>query len=253
MRIFCIDPSLRSSGICAAEINIPTSEEIVLFFRMQFDRNILSSILTPAFTICFKEEISLPKALLKKEKELREKKKALGDIFSWSDEVLMMEKLDYQISTIISSMERFRPDVILIEEYAYAAAGSATQLAEVRGYLKSRIMQSDFKLIPYVQIPIGSIKKIATGSGNSPKDVVYRCLKEEYGFAVEQKNDDENDALAIALAGMYGVFTNVQDFQLDPELRGKKKEEQNRWSDCFQTLKRKMNEAYVYTTTRSQR
>lgn len=51
--------------------------------------------------------------------------------------------------------------------------------------------------IPYVGVPVGTIKKHMTGKGNAPKGVMVACVQEA-GY-VGVSDDNEADAIALAL------------------------------------------------------
>ncbi len=61
--------------------------------------------------------------------------------------------------------------------------------------------------IPYVSIPVGTIKKHATGKGNASKEQMIASAKKEWeeeGW--ELKDDNEADALWVASAYRNGLF-----------------------------------------------
>lgn len=51
--------------------------------------------------------------------------------------------------------------------------------------------------IPYRGIPVGTVKKVATGKGNAKKDAMVAAAEARFG--VQVTNDNEADALFIAL------------------------------------------------------
>lgn len=60
------------------------------------------------------------------------------------------------------------------------------------------------KKIPYEGVPVGTIKKFATGNGNAKKDAVIASVREKWGF--NPKDDNEADALALLHYKLYEVF-----------------------------------------------
>lgn len=55
--------------------------------------------------------------------------------------------------------------------------------------------------IPYEGLPVGSIKKRATGKGNASKELVKKAMLGHWGLA-SVEDDNESDALAILLLGL---------------------------------------------------
>lgn len=53
------------------------------------------------------------------------------------------------------------------------------------------------KPLPYRGIPVGTVKKLATGKGNAKKDQMCAAVVSRFGF--EPKDDNHADALFIAL------------------------------------------------------
>lgn len=60
--------------------------------------------------------------------------------------------------------------------------------------------------VPYVGIPVGTIKKHATGKGNAGKPKMMSSAVEQWGLGTWGKNDDEADALWIAECARMGVL-----------------------------------------------
>lgn len=58
--------------------------------------------------------------------------------------------------------------------------------------------------IPYEGVPVGTIKKFATGNGNAKKDMMIAAVKEKWGF--NPKDDNEADALALLHFKLYDVM-----------------------------------------------
>ena len=69
-------------------------------------------------------------------------------------------------------------DQIAIENYAFNATGRVFNIAENTGVLKYKLFG---KGIPLETIPPSTVKKLATGKGNSGKDLMYDAFKLETG------------------------------------------------------------------------
>ena len=49
--------------------------------------------------------------------------------------------------------------------------------------------------IPYTSVPVGTIKKFATGKGNAPKSAMIEAVYMKWGVVTD--SDDEADAVAL--------------------------------------------------------
>tara|TARA_R110002051_G_scaffold318529_2_gene400990 strand:- start:1039 stop:1590 length:552 start_codon:yes stop_codon:yes gene_type:complete len=67
-------------------------------------------------------------------------------------------------------------DQVAIENYAYNATGRVFNIAENTGILKYKLFQCG---IPLETIPPATVKKYATGKGNSGKAEMYEAFKQE--------------------------------------------------------------------------
>lgn len=66
---------------------------------------------------------------------------------------------------------------------------------EFLGQLKSWADDRN-KAIPYLGVPVGTIKKFATGKGNANKKMVIKAIQEKFGHP-NVTDDNEADALAL--------------------------------------------------------
>ena len=55
--------------------------------------------------------------------------------------------------------------------------------------------------VPYAAIPVGSVKKAATGKGNADKLAMIAAANSRWGLRLGPKDDDEADARWICLLG----------------------------------------------------
>ena len=99
-----------------------------------------------------------------------------------------------------------------LEEIAENASGlGAVYFEEVRrhagtdaahlygGFLATLSAWCEQRAIPYQGVPVGTLKRFATGKGNAGKAAVMRAVRER-GF--EPADDNEADALAVLLWAM---------------------------------------------------
>jgi crossover junction endodeoxyribonuclease RuvC len=122
-------------------------------------------------------------------------------------------------SQICDFLAQHRATHLYLENYAFGAKFIVTLLAEFGGILRSNLLDVGevFEVAP------ATLKKFATGSGNSEKDMVAACLVQRYGVMLESTdafdaysawrlgrccmNIDEpaNDAQREAVAKVMGI------------------------------------------------
>lgn len=74
---------------------------------------------------------------------------------------------------------------------------TGTSAAHVYGGLLAMLTawaEEEEHKVPYEGIPVGIIKRFATGKGNAPKEVVVKAVR---GWGYEPEDDNEADALAL--------------------------------------------------------
>jgi len=100
-------------------------------------------------------------------------------------------KLEHQLREILEN----GVDLIAFEEVVRHAG---TQAAHIYGGIVAVIkLTAEKKGVPYVGIPVGTVKKRATGKGNADKVAMVNAAKRWFGSAPNDNN--EADALWIAL------------------------------------------------------
>jgi len=123
------------------------------------------------------------------------------------DRIKRMEGLAIKAKELAT---RYKPDLILIEGYAFNAKGSSSiSLGElgmlVRYFLKDLGMM--------IEVPPTALKKFITGKGNSSKVEVASSLSSKFGKIF--KSDNVADAyglaqLGLAIMGKYENMTKPQ-------------------------------------------
>ena len=87
---------------------------------------------------------------------------------------------------------------VFLEEVRRHAGTSA---AHVYGGILATVQRvCEVRSIPYASIPVGTIKKAATGRGNAPKTAMIAAARERWP-TVEIEDDNHADALWIAHVG----------------------------------------------------
>jgi Holliday junction resolvasome RuvABC endonuclease subunit len=97
---------------------------------------------------------------------------------------------------------RPRPDLVVIEGYAFGAAGNSTiSLAELGGAVRMMIDDECLRhgVLSFVQIPPPVLKKYATGKGTADKIAMVVAARDRLGY--EGQQPDEADALWLREAG----------------------------------------------------
>ena len=72
---------------------------------------------------------------------------------------------------------------------------AAHTYGEFLGQLKAWADEENTK-VPYLGIPVGTIKKFATGKGNANKQMMIKAVREKFGHS-NVTDDNEADALAL--------------------------------------------------------
>jgi len=100
-----------------------------------------------------------------------------------SKNVIHYKKKDYESRYHISTMmlEKIKEfvkdsDYVAIEDYAFGAKGNTFDIGEFIGQIKMSLFESNFKMRLYDP---NSIKKFATGKGNSDKISMYLSFKKD--------------------------------------------------------------------------
>jgi Holliday junction resolvasome RuvABC endonuclease subunit len=107
------------------------------------------------------------------------------------------ERIDYIASSIERRVLAKKPDVIVIEDYAFSRHSRAlTPLHELGGVIKNRLLKLDSLWIP---IPPTVLKKSATGSGAASKGEMLSTARILWR---ECPNDDVADSLLLAVHGI---------------------------------------------------
>jgi crossover junction endodeoxyribonuclease RuvC len=87
---------------------------------------------------------------------------------------------------------------VVIEGYAYGARHQAHQIGELGGAVRLALFDRD---IPFTEVSPSTLKKLATGKGNSNKYGVMAAATKRLGY--EGTNDNEADALWLRQYGLH--------------------------------------------------
>ena len=98
-------------------------------------------------------------------------------ITTYTSDAERYNKLSNWVIDVLAVNEK--PSPVYFEDYAYAATGKVFHIGENTGHLKYKFWQYNVK---YEIFAPTSIKKTATGKGNSSKQDMYDSFVEQTGF-----------------------------------------------------------------------
>lgn len=113
-----------------------------------------------------------------------------------------IERASYISSHIVEIYNKYRPQLIVIEEYAYSRYTHMSTLGELGGIVKYELWGASG--VPNCWITIGSTacKKHTTGSGGASKQDMIEAMAEYFPDKYRSLMWDDNVADAMALARM---------------------------------------------------
>lgn len=109
-----------------------------------------------------------------------------------------IERLYIIKSAILNIMEKFRPNIVVLEGYAFNKPFRAHQMGEIGGIIR---LLSYVSCIPLLVIPPKKAKVFACGSGKAGKEEVIKGVYQNWG--IEFSESDLADAYVLALMGLY--------------------------------------------------
>lgn len=102
-----------------------------------------------------------------------------------------VQRLDFILKQIIALLEDI--EFVAIEDYAYSAYGSMTNLAELCGVVKYYLYKIEK---PFLLLATTALKKFVMGKGNAPKEAMMISIYKKY--KIKTKSTDEADAIGLA-------------------------------------------------------
>ncbi|MCK5788782.1 MAG: crossover junction endodeoxyribonuclease RuvC [Chlamydiia bacterium] len=94
---------------------------------------------------------------------------------------------------LYSVLDKFEPDVCVLEGYGYANKHTLATLVEIGTVLRYTL---HLYRVKYAELPPKSLKQFVTGNGNSNKEKMMEFAKKEWGFV---GTDNEVDAYGLAM------------------------------------------------------
>lgn len=120
------------------------------------------------------------------------------------------ERFDFISSWALNIIRKHKGAHVFIEDYAFAAKGVVFHIGECAGTLKHKLWQNNFK---YTAFSPPSIKKFASGKGNSNKILMYDAFVKETSFQVDAQLDckvgdsPSSDIIDAYYVAKYGFTT----------------------------------------------
>lgn len=133
----------------------------------------------------------------------------------WSEEITTKAKSDPQRFMDIAKQvlgwisER---DIVCIEGFSYGSKGKGLSTQYGIGWLiRAELIRNGYS---YIDVPPSSLKKFATGKGNTKKDEMVLPIYKKWGF--EHSSDNVRDAFVLAqiAKGMQDP-SNLTEYQKD--------------------------------------
>lgn len=115
------------------------------------------------------------------------------------------ERLEQVFRELTAELERWRPDVVAIEEVFYSVnAKSALKLGHVRGVAMLVAAQAGLEVVAYAPL---SIKSAVVGYGRAEKSQVQMMVARLLELPAPPEPPDVGDALAIAICHLHTAGT----------------------------------------------
>lgn len=115
-----------------------------------------------------------------------------------------IERLKEIYDSIKEAIDKIKPNIVVLEGYAFNKPFQAHQIGEIGGIIK---LLCAIKKQQVVTVPPKRVKIFATGSGNATKDLVLLSVYKNFGQ--EFKNSDLADAYVLALIGYCKLKPNA--------------------------------------------
>lgn len=108
---------------------------------------------------------------------------------------------------ITTSILKFNPKVVHVEDYGFAAAGRITMIAEGCGVLKSFLVSNGIEVVP-VNIGSWKVSLMGKGHGRASKEEITQAVNEKFNLNLSGRKGEQDIADAIGVA--YHAWKNNQ-------------------------------------------
>ncbi|QWS69832.1 crossover junction endodeoxyribonuclease [Vibrio phage vB_VpS_PG28] len=93
-------------------------------------------------------------------------------------------------------LDKYQPDLIIVEGYATGAHGMSTQIIEVSAMIKFAMSAKGYN---WIEIPPTTLKVFAYNKGTGSKSLMIKEVYKRWGFDV--LDDNQADAIALCMMG----------------------------------------------------
>jgi len=107
-----------------------------------------------------------------------------------------MEKLQTLRNLLFDKIDRFKPNLVVVEGYSFGSQNKAFAIGEFAGIIKLGLYDRGIRTLI---IPPKVVKRFISGNGDASKQEVREAIKVKYGWII--KSLDASDATACALLG----------------------------------------------------
>lgn len=128
-----------------------------------------------------------------------------GECSSITSKLRGWPRVNHILSALLSMADPAQ--VVVLEGYSFGSRGRAVyDIGELGGVVRWTLFDSG---VPFVDVPPSSLKKYATGRGNSPKDAMIAAAIRRFGFPGSDNN--EADAYLLWCMALHGYGFPVVD------------------------------------------
>lgn len=126
-----------------------------------------------------------------------------GEVVGVQDSVAIKSKLrggarlEEIREQVMAEVDLFKPELVVIEGYAFGRPNQMAALGELSGVIKHALYLDGW---PFIIVPPTRAKKFACGKGNAKKDQIRLDVFKRWSF--EAKTNDEVDAYVLARIGL---------------------------------------------------
>lgn len=106
---------------------------------------------------------------------------------------------------VLNIINRFKPNIVVLEGYAFNKPFRAHQMGEIGGIIR---LLTYLHNIPLLVIPPKRVKIFACGTGRATKEEIIKGVY--YNWGLEFTDSDLADAYVLALMGLYYVWPEIR-------------------------------------------
>lgn len=111
----------------------------------------------------------------------------------------LADRLTYIYNALLKIVEKYSPNYLVLETLFFSVnKKTAIKVAEARGTI---VLMSGQKNIPLLELSPQEVKIALTGAGNADKKQVQKMVELALKIPIDNKLDDEIDAIALGFAG----------------------------------------------------